>query len=59
MIEWVDHLHEHFLDPAVVENGRYLAPAEPGFSAQLKDETLADYLYPEGPVWTELEGGND
>jgi L-fuconate dehydratase len=56
VIEWVDHLHEHFLDPAVVENGRYLAPTRPGFSAQLKDETLSDYLYPEGPVWTALEG---
>jgi L-fuconate dehydratase len=56
VIEWVDHLHEHFLDPAVVRNGRYLAPAEPGFSAALKDETLADYVYPDGPVWTDLEG---
>ncbi|HEX7308845.1 enolase C-terminal domain-like protein [Lentzea sp.] len=59
VIEWVDHLHEHFLDPAVVERGRYLAPAEPGFSAQLKDRTLVEYAYPEGPVWTELEGRDD
>ncbi|MFD4643885.1 enolase C-terminal domain-like protein [Lentzea sp. NPDC058436] len=57
VIEWVDHLHEHFLDPAVVEKGRYLAPVEPGFSAQLKEQTLTDYVYPDGPVWTELEGG--
>ena len=59
VIEWVDHLHEHFLDPAVVERGRYLAPAEPGFSAQLKDETLSDYRYPDSPVWTALEGEDD
>ncbi|GLZ32826.1 mandelate racemase [Lentzea sp. NBRC 105346] len=56
VIEWVDHLHEHFLDPAVVRDGRYLAPDAPGFSAQLKDETLSDYRFPDGPVWTALEG---
>jgi L-fuconate dehydratase len=55
VIEWVDHLHEHFVDPAVVRKGRYLAPRDPGFSAQLKDETLVDYRYPDGPVWTALE----
>ncbi|HWO59670.1 MAG TPA: enolase C-terminal domain-like protein [Umezawaea sp.] len=54
VIEWVDHLHDHFLDPAVVRDGRYLAPTEPGFSARLKDETLADFRYPDGPVWTAL-----
>lgn len=53
VIEWVDHLHEHFTDPAVVRDGRYVAPTEPGFSARLKDETLAAYRYPDGPVWTE------
>ncbi|MFI9815285.1 enolase C-terminal domain-like protein [Saccharothrix variisporea] len=53
VIEWVDHLHEHFTDPAVVRDGRYLAPTEPGFSARLKDETLAAYRFPDGPVWTE------
>jgi L-fuconate dehydratase len=55
VIEWVDHLHDHFLDPAVVRGGRYLAPTQPGFSARLKDETLADFRYPDGPVWTALE----
>jgi len=54
VIEWVDHLHDHFPDPAVVLGGRYLAPTRPGFSAQLKDETLADFRYPDGPVWTAL-----
>jgi L-fuconate dehydratase len=55
VIEWVDHLHDHFLDPAVVHDGRYAAPAQPGFSARLKDETLTDFRYPDGPVWTALE----
>ncbi|KAA2262389.1 fuconate dehydratase [Solihabitans fulvus] len=54
VIEWVDHLHEHFTDPAIVRDGRYLAPSEPGFSARLKDDTLANYRYPDGPVWTAI-----
>ncbi|MFC0546829.1 enolase C-terminal domain-like protein [Kutzneria chonburiensis] len=53
VIEWVDHLHEHFTDPAAVVGGRYLAPTEPGFSARLREETLSRYVYPDGPVWTE------
>jgi L-fuconate dehydratase len=50
-IEWVDHLHEHFTDPAVVRRGRYLVPTEPGFSSRIRDETLARYGYPDGPEW--------
>ncbi|OLF15386.1 enolase C-terminal domain-like protein [Actinophytocola xanthii] len=50
-IEWVDHLHEHFTDPAVVRGGRYLAPTRPGFSARIRDESLARYTYPNGPEW--------
>jgi L-fuconate dehydratase len=56
VVEWVDHLHEHFTDPAVVRGGRYAAPAEPGFSARLHDRTVTDYRYPDGPVWAEQEG---
>ncbi|MEQ0558683.1 enolase C-terminal domain-like protein [Amycolatopsis sp. NEAU-NG30] len=52
-IEWVDHLHEHFTDPAVVERGRYLAPTEPGFSARMHDATLRRFRFPDGPEWTE------
>ncbi|BCY10268.1 enolase C-terminal domain-like protein [Actinoplanes sp. L3-i22] len=50
-VEYVDHLHEHFVDPAVVANGRYLAPSAPGFSTQMRPESLARYTYPEGPAW--------
>ena len=49
--EYVDHLHEHFVDPAVIDSGRYLAPTMPGFSAQMHEQTLADYRFPDGPVW--------
>jgi L-fuconate dehydratase len=52
-IEYVDHLHEHFVDPAVVKNGCYIAPVTPGYSTQMLKSSLADYEYPIGRVWTE------
>ncbi|MFT3789646.1 MAG: L-fuconate dehydratase [Rudaea sp.] len=50
-IEFVDHLHEHFLDPVRIRNGRYLAPSAPGMSAQMKDASVRDHLFPGGGVW--------
>ncbi|GAA4834508.1 enolase C-terminal domain-like protein [Saccharopolyspora rosea] len=54
VIEYVDHLHEHFLDPAVVRDGHYQVPREPGFSARMRPESVAEYRYPDGPVWTDI-----
>ncbi|MGW1182158.1 enolase C-terminal domain-like protein [Streptomyces drozdowiczii] len=51
VIEYVDHLHEHFTDPTVIANGRYTAPAAPGFSARMRPESIAAHRYPQGPVW--------
>jgi L-fuconate dehydratase len=51
VIEYVDHLHEHFIDPVVIGRGRYRPPTMPGFSAQMRAESIAEYLYPTGPVW--------
>jgi L-fuconate dehydratase len=51
VIEYVDHLHEHFEDPAVIVHGAYRAPSAPGFSAQLKLSSLHRYSYPDGPAW--------
>ncbi|MFI6324070.1 L-fuconate dehydratase [Nonomuraea sp. NPDC050556] len=51
VIEYVDHLHEHFVDPVVIDNGRYMAPAAPGFSAEMRPESIAAHLYPNGEVW--------
>lgn len=51
VIEYVDHLHEHFLEPCVVDNGRYLAPAAPGYSIEVKRQSLVDYAYPDGQKW--------
>lgn len=51
VIEYVDHLHDHFVDPAVVERGRYRVPTAPGMGAAMHPQTLADYRYPDGAVW--------
>ena len=51
MIEHVDHLHEHFDDPVVVENGRYRPPAAAGLSARMKPASLEAYAFPDGPEW--------
>ncbi|MBD8880444.1 L-fuconate dehydratase [Rhodanobacter sp. 7MK24] len=50
-IEFVDHLHEHFIDPVVIREGRYIAPTAPGFSAEMKESSLRDYAFPQGVVW--------
>ncbi|MFE0906549.1 L-fuconate dehydratase [Streptomyces rochei] len=52
VIEYVDHLHEHFVDPVRVTDGHYLAPTLPGIGAQMHPESLKEYVYPDGPVWT-------
>jgi L-fuconate dehydratase len=54
VIEYVDHLHEHFLDPVVINDGHYVAPRKPGFGAEMDAETLDDYRYPSGKIWTDL-----
>jgi L-fuconate dehydratase len=53
--EYVDHLHEHFLEPCVVEHGRYLPPRAPGYSIEMKKTSLEQYAFPHGPVWAALE----
>jgi L-fuconate dehydratase len=52
VIEYVDHLHEHFVDPVVIRNGRYQAPAASGFSSRMKAASLAEYAFPDGPAWS-------
>lgn len=51
LIEYADHLHDHFTDPVRLEHGRYLAPTAPGFSTQFKPESIAAYEYPDGQQW--------
>ena len=52
VVEFVDHLHEHFEHPAVVRAGRYVAPTAPGFSARMLDASRAEFLFPDGPAWS-------
>ncbi|MBC7271931.1 MAG: fuconate dehydratase [Streptomyces sp.] len=51
VIEYVDHLHDHFLDPVVIRDGHYTAPTAPGFSAAMRPESIARYTYPDGTYW--------
>jgi L-fuconate dehydratase len=53
VIEYVDHLHEHFEDPAVVRRGRYVAPMRPGYSITIRAASRLAYRYPDGEVWME------
>ncbi len=53
MIEYVDHLHGHFLDPCVVRGGRYQVPTAPGTSITMRPQSLSDYTHPTGKVWKE------
>lgn len=54
VIEYVDHLHEHFTEPAVISNGRYQAPKLPGIGAEMLPESTSRWSYPGGAVWQEL-----
>lgn len=56
-IEYVDHLHEHFADPVKVSGGRYIAPMAPGFGTRMREQSVANYAYPDGPVWRALRRG--
>ena len=54
--EYVDHLHEHFVDPCIVENGAYQLPSQPGYSAEMYATSIAEYSYPSGTYWRNLQG---
>jgi L-fuconate dehydratase len=51
VIEFVDHLHEHFLTPVVIRRGRYMPPHAPGYSIQMLPESLARFAFPNGAEW--------
>ncbi len=53
VIEYVDHLHEHFVEPVHVRGGRYLAPRAPGFGAEIHPGSLERFTFPNGPAWRE------
>ena len=51
ILEYVDHLHEHFLDPVVIRNSRYMPPEAPGYSIEMKPDSLDEHEFPAGRVW--------
>jgi L-fuconate dehydratase len=51
ILEYVDHLHEHFLDPVVIKKGRYMPPSKAGYSIQMRPESLDAYEFPRGRIW--------
>ncbi len=51
VIEYVDHLHEHFEHPVVIRHGRYMAPMQPGFSITIRESSRLAHRYPDGKVW--------
>jgi L-fuconate dehydratase len=57
VVEYVDHLHEHFVDPVRTRIGRYLLPERPGYSAQIRRETLERFRFPDGAEWSAGRAG--
>ncbi|HEX5369716.1 MAG TPA: enolase C-terminal domain-like protein, partial [Dehalococcoidia bacterium] len=51
MTEFADHLHEHFVDPVVVQRGRYRVPQAPGYSITMQPASLDEYEFPTGAAW--------
>jgi len=51
LLEYVDHLHDHFVDPVRIQRGRYLMPEAPGYSITMHDASLERHRYPEGEAW--------
>ena len=52
VLEYVDHLHEHFVQPVVIRNGRYMPPKRPGYSIEMHKASLLKYTFPDGAGWT-------
>lgn len=53
VIEYIDHLHEHFMDPVVIKNGSYMPPLTAGYSAAMKSASLDTFSFPNGSFWEE------
>jgi L-fuconate dehydratase len=51
VIEYVGHLHEHFIDPVKIQRGHYRVPEAPGYSIEIFPESLSRYSYPDGEEW--------
>jgi len=56
--EYVDHLHEHFVEPCVVEGGAYRVPTAPGYSAEMLAASVESYRFPDGTYWAGVVGSS-
>jgi L-fuconate dehydratase len=59
VVEFVDHLHEHFVTPVRIDRGRYMLPETPGYSIEIYDATLDEYAFPNGSYWISAEVRNE
>ncbi len=57
VLEYVDHLHEHFVNPVVMRAGHYMPPTAPGYSAEMKPQSLDKHEFPDGAAWRIGESG--
>lgn len=55
MCEYVDHLHEHFTSPVVIQNAHYMPPKDPGYSCEMLDSSVNRHEYPGGDVWKQMK----
>uniref|UniRef100_A0A673BL03 Mitochondrial enolase superfamily member 1 n=1 Tax=Sphaeramia orbicularis TaxID=375764 RepID=A0A673BL03_9TELE len=55
MCEYVDHLHEHFTCPVVIQDAHYMPPKDPGYSCEMLESTVQRHQYPEGNVWKNMK----
>ena len=51
VLEYVDHLHEHFIDPVIMQDGCYMPPEAPGYSITMKESSLGEHSFPDGAQW--------
>lgn len=51
LCEYADHLHEHFVNPLVMQHGHYMPPTAPGYSITMKPESIAEFDFPNGAAW--------
>ncbi|CAZ86673.1 unnamed protein product [Tuber melanosporum] len=55
LLEYVDHLHEHFLHPSVIKEGYYVTPTNPGYSVEMKESAFVKFSFPSGEFWESEE----
>ena len=51
VVEFVDHLHEHFVVPTDIQNGNYMAPLSPGAGAEIHQASIDEFKFPSGTYW--------